>query len=342
MSVELYKNPESNRTLIQELKGGKLRSDLFICDEAHLKQTTEKAKKATDQGTLAVREYEEESEITELQEDKDLEELKKDLPLDVPVVYMTGTYIKPLTAFAIPDENVVIWDYQDIQQAKELSTNEEYFKENFGELYDRALETCISYGQTYESIQEQYQKFPELYLLTTQFTPDAKSAFLKQNEGGFPSISHLFEVRGDFNPETRTERWHTGFTNPKGMIRLLNYLAPPTKQLEEIDGVAVEPISSVLKSVDSIAQRIGDRLRFFTTEFVAHTQLWFLPHMQRPHTLYRRMCALAGAIFQLPWFRKYFHIVAVSSSVKWTIPGSEQNTILINATDGSDSCGTFS
>ena len=113
------------------------------------------------------------------------------------------------------------------------------------------------------------------------------------------------------------------------MIRLLNYLAPPTKQLEEIDGVAVEPISSVLKSVDSIAQRIGDRLRFFTTEFVAHTQLWFLPHMQRPHTLYRRMCALAGAIFQLPWFRKYFHIVAVSSSVKWNIPGSEQNTILI-------------
>ena len=342
MSVELYKNPESARTLIQELKGGKLRSDLFICDEAHLKQTTEKAKKATDQGTVAVREYEEESEITELQEDKDLEELKKDLPLDVPVVYMTGTYIKPLTAFAIPDENVVIWDYQDIQQAKELSTNEEYFKENFGELYDRALETCISYGQTYETIQQQYQKFPELYLLTTQFTPDAKSAFLKQAKGGFPTISHLFEVRVDFNPETTPpERWHTGFTNPKGMIRLLNYLAPPTQQLETIDGVAVEPISSVLKSVDSIAQRIGDRLGYFTSEFVAHSQLWFLPHMQK-NPLYKRMCALAGGIFQSSWFRKYFHIIGVSSSVKWKIPGSEQNSILVKATDGSDSCGTFS
>jgi len=102
---------------------------------------------------------------------------------------MTGTYIKPLKAFNIPDENVVIWDYEDIQQAKELATNEEYFKENFGELYDRALETCISYGQTYETIQQQYQKFPELYLLTTQFTPDAKSAFLQQTKGGFPTIS---------------------------------------------------------------------------------------------------------------------------------------------------------
>jgi hypothetical protein len=341
MSVELYKQPDSTRKLLQELKGGANRADLFICDEAHLKQTTARAVKQMEKGTITLK-VEEEEHVSKEAEELQLKELDKQIQADIPVVYMTGTYIKPLNAFNIPDENVVIWDYQDIQQAKELSTNEEYFKENFGELYDRALETCISYGQTYETIQEQYQKFPELYLLTTQFTPDAKSAFLKQTEGGFPTISHLFEVRVDFNPETTSpERWHTGFTNPKGMIRLLNYLAPPTKQLEEIDGVAVEPISSVLKSVDSIAQRIGDRLGFFTTEFVAHSQLWFLPHMQK-NPLYKRMCALAGAIFQSSWFRKYFHIIGVSSSVKWNIPGSEQNTILVKATDGSDSCGTFS
>lgn len=341
MSVELYKQAVSTRRLLQELKGGVNRADLFICDEAHLKQTTARAVKQMEKGTVAVKDEEEEA-VSEEAEESQLKELDKQIQADVPVVYMTGTYIKPLTAFNIPDENVVIWDYQDIQQAKELSTNEEYFKENFGELYDRALETCISYGQTYETIQEQYQKFPELYLLTTQFTPDAKSAFLQQTKAGFPTISHLFEVRVDFNPETTSpERWHTGFTNPKGMIRLLNYLAPPTKQLETIDGVAVEPIPSVLKSVDSIAQRIGDRLGYFTSEFVAHSQLWFLPHMQK-NPLYKRMCALAGAIFQSSWFRKYFHIIGVSSSVKWNIPGSEQNSILVKATDGSDSCGSFS
>jgi len=341
MSVELYKQADGTRRLLQELKGGANRADLFICDEAHLKQTTARAVKQMEKGTVAVKD-EEEEDVSEEAEESQLKELDKQIHADVPVVYMTGTYIKPLKAFNIPDENVVIWDYQDIQQAKELSTNEEYFKENFGELYDRALETCISYGQTYETIQQQYQKFPELYLLTTQFTPDAKSAFLKQTKGGFPTISHLFEVRVDFNPETTPpERWHTGFTNPKGMIRLLNYLAPPTQQLETIDGVAVEPIPSVLKSVDSIAQRIGDRLGYFTSEFVAHSQLWFLPHMQK-NPLYKRMCALAGAIFQSSWFRKYFHIIGVSSSVKWNIPGSEQNSILVKASDGSDSCGTFS
>ncbi|NBP66413.1 MAG: hypothetical protein EBU66_17425, partial [Bacteroidetes bacterium] len=341
MSVELYKQADSTRRLLQELKGGVNRADLFICDEAHLKQTTARAVKQIEKGTVSVKD-EEEEDVSEEAEESQLKELDKQIQADVPVVYMTGTYIKPLKAFNIPDENVVIWDYQDIQQAKELSTNEEYFKENFGELYDRALATCISYGQTYETIQQQYQKFPELYLLTTQFTPDAKSAFLQQAKGGFPTISHLFEVRVDFNPETTPpERWHTGFTNPKGMIRLLNYLAPPTKQLETIDGVAVEPIPSVLKSVDSIAQRIGDRLGYFTSEFVTHSQLWFLPHMQK-NPLYKRMCALAGAIFQSSWFRKYFHIIGVSSSVKWNIPGSEQNSILVKATDGSDSCGTFS
>ena len=60
--------------------------------------------------------------------------------------------------------------------------------------------------------------------------------------------------------------------------------------------------------------------------------------------LYKRMCALAGAIFQSSWFRKYFHIIAVSTSASGKlkkIPNSQNNSILIKATDGSDSCGTF-
>ena len=341
MSVELWVRPkaDSDRKLLKDLKGGARRADLFICDEAHLKQTTSKAGAAMVEGTVG---GVEEEDVPEDQETAQLATLDKQILADVPVVYMTGTYIKPKTALKIPDDNVVIWDYQDIQQAKELSMNEPYFKDIYGELYDRALATCLSYGQTYETIQAQYQKFPELYLLSTQFTPDAKEAFLKQEKGGFPTITHLFEIRRDFNPETTApELWYSGFLNPKGILRLLNYLAPPTQQLKAVGEVVIDPISSVLKSVDIIAQRIGDRLGFFTSEFVTHSQLWFLPHMQK-NPLYKRMCALAGAIFQLPWFRKYFHIVAVSSSVKWNIPGTENNGILIKAGDKSDSCGTFS
>ena len=341
MSIELYKTESNTRPILKELKDGKLRADLFICDEAHLKQTTRTAVIQMAKGTMQ-KEVEEEKEITDAEETSELKEIDVQILPDVPVVYMTGTYIKPLTAFKIPKEHVIIWDYQDIQEAKKITTNEEYFTYNFGEYYDRALQTCIAHGQTHEIIEQQYQKFPELYLLTTQFTPRAKDAFLKQSSKGFPTISHLFEVRPDFNPTLMSiEQWHTGFTNPKGIQRLLNYLAPSSAHLPtDSNGQPVEPIESALTSIDHIAQRIGDRLRFFTTDFVAHSQLWFLPQMQG-HPLGKRMCALAGAIFQLPWFRKHFHVIAVSSSVDWNIPGAKDNRIQIRAADGSDSCGTF-
>ena len=349
MSVELYKEEISTRPILQELKGGKLRADLFICDEAHLKQTTKKAIRAQDKGS-AVRPLEEqkvseedEKEISDEDEQKELKEIDEQIQKDVPVVYMTGTYMKPLSIFKIQPEHTIIWDYQDIQEAKKLTTNEEYFKQNFGEYYERAFNICTKYGQTIEAIEEQYKKFPELYLLTTQFTPSAKDAFKEkgQEEKGFPTINHLFRVRRDFNPFNKLpEHWHTGFQNPNGIMRLLNYLAPKSQQIISInDEHKIDPIDSALTSVDHIAQRIGDRLRFFTSDFVVHSQLWFLPHMQG-HPLGSRMCALAGAIFQIPWFRKHFNVIAVSSSVKWNIRRSKDKFVKIPASDGS--YGTFS
>ena len=360
MSVELYKTESSTRPILQELKGGKLHADLFICDEAHLKQTTKKASKQMARGTSVQKQKEQkeqkedkvdekkieedEKEISDEDEQKELKEIDEQIQKDVPVVYMTGTYMKPLSIFKIQPEHTIIWDYQDIQEAKKLTTNEEYFNQNFGKkYYEKAFNTCTKYGQTIEAIEEQYKKFPELYLLTTQFTPSAKDAFKEkgQEEKGFPTINHLFRVRRDFNPFNKLpEHWHTGFQNPNGIMRLLNYLAPKSQQIISInDEHKIDPIDSALTSVDHIAQRIGDRLRFFTSDFVVHSQLWFLPHMQG-HPLGSRMCALAGAIFQIPWFRKHFNVIAVSSSVKWNIRRSKDKFVKIPASD--DSYGTFS
>lgn len=341
MSIELYKTEQTIRKLLQQLKTQEMRADLFICDEAHLKQITVKATTAVSQATKTIQNIEEESEeASDDQEESQLIDLDRQILSDVPVVYMTGTYMKPLTALRIPYEHVILWDYEDIQHAKELQLNETTFKQTYGEDYTNALETCMRYGETYETIQNQYRKFPELYLFTTQFTPDAKDAFLKQTSSGFPTLSHLFEVRRDFDPFNMSpEQWYTGFTQPHTMMRLINYISPPTHAISEIDGSTIEPITSVLKSIDQIAQRIGDRLRFFTTDFVIHSQLWFLPHMQQ-HPLVKRICALVGSIFKNKWFRKNFVVVAVSSSIKWSIHGSKDNKIDIPYSDGTT--GTFS
>lgn len=338
MSVELYKDQHSSRSLLKSLKSGELRSDLFICDEAHLKQTTERAAKEMAAGTRIV--DDEDLSAVDKEENQQLLQIDKSINKQTPVVYMTGTYRKPMTVFKIQPENSIIWEYQDIQNAKDLSLNDTYFRDTFGDVYTNALDKCIkSNNETLDSIGSIYRKFPELHLITTQFTDDAKSAFLEQNESlGFPTISHLFEVKSDFDPSSvEPNMWYTGFKNHLGVARLVNYLTP-TSSISQINDDAVEPISSALRSVDSIAQRVDDRLSFFTSEFITHTQLWFLPKMQR-HPLKKRMTALVGVIFQSPWFRKHFHVLGVSSSVKWEIPGSENNRVKVRI---GDSCGIFS
>jgi len=328
MSVELYKM-ESSRSILKELKGGKNKADLFICDEAHLKQTTANAVKALEAGTA--------EKATDKDEETGLQQLDNAISKEVPVVFMSGTYIKPLSAFDIPEENVAIWDYQDVQEGKHLIDNEEYFKNTFPGIYEEALAKCFSYGETYESIQAMYKKFPNLYLLSTQFTDEVKNAFLKQSESGekvgFPTLTHLFQVKKDYSPDAiAPSRWHTGFTNPKGMARLINYLSTPEHQIKNIQS---EPTPSVMKRIDRISQRIGDRLAFFTKDFVVHSQLWFLPSMNG-HPLIKRMSALGGMIFQSGWYSKHFNILAVSSSADWNkIKGAKDNSIRIGE-------GTFS
>jgi hypothetical protein len=67
-----------------------------------LKQTTDKAIKELEEGTGVLKSAEEE----DAEEESGLAQLDKEIARDVPVVYMTGTYIKPLTVFKIPDEHV--------------------------------------------------------------------------------------------------------------------------------------------------------------------------------------------------------------------------------------------
>lgn len=336
MSVELYKDELSSRKLLQDLKGGATPADLFICDEAHLKQMTRKAVKAMEQGTIAKMGIDEEESIeTDKQEENNYAFLDAKINKNVPVVYMTGTYIKPLTLFKIPAANTILWEYADIQAGKNISTQQEYFETNFGEHYKESISKLFSYGESFERIEELYKKFPELFLLSTNFTDEAKDAFSKEiqlNEGkrGFPTLLQLFRVKKDYDPtKINPSQWYTGFTDAHGMMRLINYLAPSSQKIQEIDGTPIKEVSSVMERIDKISQRLGDRLAFFTRSFVVHSQLWFLPHMQG-HSLLKRMTALAGIIFKSAWYRKNFHVLAVSSSVKWdTIPGMKNNRIRI-------------
>jgi hypothetical protein len=320
MSIELFRDSQSKRVILQQLKSDKTKmADLYICDEAHLKQVTIRAQKEMKKGT-----YQEiDEDILELNEEKEkLQEIDKIISATIPIVYMTGTYLKPLLAFKIPQENVVIWDYQDLQNAKRLEDNDIYFKNIYGTLYTDILKKLFSYGETLESISNIYKKFPDLHLLTTQFTNEAKKEFSDQGLGkGFTTINQLFRLKKGFSslklfdfPHT----WADGFQNIQGIARLINYLSPSRYRIqgvknsnEELDS-KVEEIESVIYSIDKISQRIGDRLSFISTQFIVHTQIWFIGQIKE-YPLINRIPALASIIFRNDWFIKHFNILAVSS-----------------------------
>jgi hypothetical protein len=348
--------PQMKRKFLRELQGkveGGRRADLFICDEAHLKQVTYNAVKAMTGATVVTANPvgDEDGDKEELSEEGELVEIKKEVDKvssDIPIVYMTGTYFKPLKAFRPPSSQVALWVYEDIEMAKNLRENEKYFIDKFGKYYTQALERCLSYNQTYESIQLTYERFPRLNLITTSFTKEAKDAFEEQRaEGrGFSTMPQLFKLKDTKWKATNANvnSWYDQFNNTSGMIRLINYLSPEYTHVKNIkksnnpseEGDAVLPINSALSSVDIIAQRHGDRLRLFTSEFKIHTQLWFLPKVSKSGTVDQRMCALAGCIFQNKWFRKYFVVLGVSSSGQWDISNSKGNRVNISPMDGSE------
>jgi hypothetical protein len=91
----------------------------------------------------------------------------------------------------------------------------------------------------------------------------------------------------------------------------------------------VSTVESAMKAIDMVAQYYGDRLKHFTTHFVAHSQLWFLPFMTK-NPLEKRMTALAGAIFQNEWYMDNFVVLAVSNNTDgMEVPHSKDNKILI-------------
>ena len=340
--VKMIKNPVlENRPLLKLLRGllpgKKTPVDLFISDEAHLKQATQKAEKAV-QGAIkgGIKQDDEDNDIEEVI-DETLNKFKS-----IPIVYMTGTYKKPKDAFRIPPENIIIWDYEDVQKAKEMDVNVEYFTNSFGDNFKEALEYMIMTGKSMNDIKLSYQSFPEIHLIETHFYPGLEEKLLLQNDDkGMPDTSKLFIINEGASFKKPSE-WHLGFQFQKSMNRLLNFLGPSDIQNDK-EGDDKIISTSVMTSIDRICQRTGDRMRLITSDFVVHSQLWFLPKIKSPgSTLGKRMMALTGIIFQHPWFRKHFNILAVSR-VDWKkelsgVPQKEAGTIQVQV---GDEFGTF-
>lgn len=242
-------------------------------------------------------------------------------------VFMTATYNKLFIKdeYKITTENFLTWGYEDIQTAKSMESEDtiRYFNRKYGEdVCQRVLKLQEARGTNVKEIAEQYQKFPEIQFLTTSFSDKFRESMTKQNildpTAGF-RMQTLLAIGKDCMKMKVEERYKC-FTNPASVAVLLNYVAPASSQITEIDGTKVvqnaNPNENITNRIGRTSQLRGDILKNIHTEFKPHSQLWFLPQPIATGSegpLISMMTCMASMLFKHPWFSKYFSVVCVSS-----------------------------
>ena len=114
-------------------------------------------------------------------------------------IYMTATYFKPTFSFKIKRENVLLWDLEDVVLCKEYKRNIERLREKHGEGLIKIFDS-----KSNETIFNEYNKYPELHILTDEFTKETVEKVVKMtrdNDFGFSTTSSLL-LNQDENGKT--------------------------------------------------------------------------------------------------------------------------------------------
>ena len=324
LSFELLKAVDKGnakeRHVMELLKRGVLKPELLFFDETHKGGTTEIA--------------------------QDAMEL---LGEDNFRVYMTATYIKPLLRpeFKIDSENLITWGYEDIQKAKSISLpdTQTYFQVKYGkELCNRVLDAQSVRGN---DVQKQYEKFPDLQFLNTDFSPKFLEKMTEQNiyepKRGF-SMRALLATDSKCKSVPYKNRWEC-LTNPVAVATFVNFMGPAHTQLEKIGTRTVTKLASasehIMTRIGRASQISGDVLKNVDTEFIPHSQLWFLPPgVGSGGNLNTVITAVGSMLHQHPWFRKHFSVICVASGfdprkdAEFKYDGDDTGfAVFLNATD---------
>jgi hypothetical protein len=139
-------------------------------------------------------------------------------------VQITGTYSKPIHNYNIPKQNCILWDIEDVRLCKNIKAEGSIDKlvQKHGEEIRAILSNFSA-----DNIITEYSKYPELWLLTDEITPETvadiiektKDTFygwssdacflLKQSvTGGNGKISYKSEFQ---NPEENLKVWYRIF-----------------------------------------------------------------------------------------------------------------------------------
>ncbi len=299
-----------HRGFLEELISGKVQIDLIFFDEAHAGGSGDMTKEVVDS-------------IYEAYKNQ------------VPLIFLTATYLKILIDYHISSENIFIWDYTDVLQIRGLLV-EDQRKQALETLEDRfhkeTVEKCIKkrleQTQTYENMAKPYLDYPDLYFMTCEFQPEVTERFAKQNlykpEAGF-SLSAIFGVPNQdlsqhifYKGKVRKDAWKV-FINIEATRNLVTILTP-THRIEEFQETEIQPggepiVETIPGFEPSILGRIG-RISFdVKTRFNLEnkpTIMMFLPEGQVGSKVEYLLPAWASLLLQHQWWRERYEIAYVT------------------------------
>lgn len=180
-------------------------------------------------------------------------------------LYMTATYNKPLQKWKIPLENQIFWDIEDERLCK--TKNIDGLVEKHGDIVKSVCKELNEEGYTDDEILKEYEKYPELEILTTMFDSQRWEIIkndIMDSKYGF-SMDVLFSLAQKKKEKSDSkEKEKISFNYPKEVKKVLQFISGDKKETN-----FKEKDLSMFTRIKNMCNDKNSRLPF--------TQLWFLP-----------------------------------------------------------------
>jgi len=172
-------------------------------------------------------------------------------------VQITATYTKPVNDYSIPRDCWILWDLEDIKLCKNIDSknNAKLLIDKHGDIFSKIMNTYSA-----ENIMNEYQKFPDLFILTDEIKPEIKKEILEEtkdnNYGWSPDACFLLKQNKDGvisqfqNPEANLDIWYKIFGKKN------KFGSPDSKYPDDI--VFMERIKKICQNPEYNSRYIDD------------------------------------------------------------------------------------
>jgi len=171
-------------------------------------------------------------------------------------VQITATYSKPIKDYDIPKESWILWDLEDIKLCKNISKkgNLERLIEKHGPFFEK-----IKNQYSEQNIIDEYNKYPELWILTNEISPELLPNLIEQTKDN----QYGWSVEAAFLLKQNSNKMIAEFQNPKENLKIWhrifgkkNEINIPDPEYPE-EQVFIKRIEKICKNPDFNSRYLG-------------------------------------------------------------------------------------